>query len=92
MLKGAALLTIDDLDDIVTTAEAAERLGITQKMVRHYADRGKIHRVNPVCLVSCDLLHEHIPASVRPHYRLKDIARAERDSYRNLMQGRRPLA
>lgn len=86
------MLTVEDLDNTVTTAEAAERLGITQKMVRHYAARGKIQRVNPVCPESCDLVHDHTPSTVRPYYKLKDVARAERDTYRNLMQGRRPLA
>lgn len=68
------MLTVEDLDDLVTTPEAAERLGISQAMVRNWAARGKIHRINP--------------DGRRPMYRLIDIARAEREYRRKLLRGR----
>lgn len=70
------MLTVDDLDNLVTTPEAAERLGISQGMIRQWAARGKIKRVNP--------------DGPRPVYRLIDVARAERDQRKTVLRGRVP--
>ena len=40
------MLTIDQMEDVVTIPEAAERLDVTQKTIRHWAERGLIRRVN----------------------------------------------
>jgi predicted site-specific integrase-resolvase len=54
------LLTLDQLFDTVTIPEAAERLAVTQKTIRNWADRGLINRVNE--------------APMRPVYLMGDIA------------------
>lgn len=68
-MPGGDLLTVDDLADVVTVPEAAERLGCTQAMVRNWINRSHIERINP-------------DSGTRPHYRLIDIARAEQKARR----------
>lgn len=63
------MLTVDDLADVVTVPEAADRLGCTQAMVRNWITRSRIQRINP-------------DSGTRPHYRLIDIARAEQKARR----------
>lgn len=82
------MLTVADLDNLVTVSEGAERLGISQGMIRNWADRGRITRINPPCRQPCAVDHQHVAAGARPYFRLIDIARAERDSRRRLLRGR----
>lgn len=78
------LLVSDQLDNLVSTREAADSLGVSASTIRGWASRGYVANGQRVKLKPADL-----DVSGRPLYKLIDVMRASAAARNNAIGSRR---